>query len=225
MPVDAVAESPGMLSLLPNKRGVLQLLCIGAHSDDLEIGCGGTVLDFVQRLRLAVTWIVLSGPDERSREARASAQAFLSQAHRSRVLVEEFHDGYFPSQYGKLKDYFEALKGEVDPDVIFTHTGHDLHQDHRLIAELTWNTFRNHLILGYEIVKYDGDLGSPSVFVPLSRASRERKVRLLLRTFGTQRSKRWFTPETFNSIMRIRGVECNAPSGYAEAFYARKIVI
>lgn len=139
--------------------------------------------------------------------------------------MEEFRDGYFPSQYGQIKEFFEKLKGEIAPDLVLTHTGRDLHQDHRLVSELTWNTFRDHLILEYEIVKYDGDLGSPSVFVPLSSASHQRKVRLLLRAFGTQQSKRWFTPETFNGIMRIRGVECNAPTGYAEAFYARKIVI
>jgi LmbE family N-acetylglucosaminyl deacetylase len=214
-----------MLSFLPNKRGVLQLLCIGAHSDDLEIGCGGTVLELLQRLRIAVTWIVLSATDKRGREARASARSFLSHASQSRVLVEEFRDGYFPSQYGQIKDFFEKLKGEIAPDLVLTHAGGDLHQDHRLVSELTWNTFRDHLILEYEIVKYDGGLGSPSVFVPLSSASHQRKVRLLLRAFGTQRSKPWFTPETFNGIMRIRGVECNAPSGYAEAFYARKILI
>jgi LmbE family N-acetylglucosaminyl deacetylase len=214
-----------VLSLLPNKRGMLQLLCIGAHSDDLEIGCGGTVLELLKRQRVAVTWVVLSGAGSRGREARASAQRFLTRDRRSRILVEEFRDGYFPSQYEELKNFFEKLKGEISPDLILTHAGGDLHQDHRLVSELTWNTFRDHLILEYEIVKYDGGLGSPSVFVPLSISSQRRKVRLLLRGFGTQRSKRWFTPEVFNGIMRIRGVECNAPSGYAEAFYARKIVI
>jgi LmbE family N-acetylglucosaminyl deacetylase len=214
-----------VLSLLPNKRGMLQLLCIGAHSDDLEIGCGGTVLELLERQRVVVTWVVLSGAGRRGREARASARRFLTRDRRSRILVEEFRDGYFPSQYEELKNFFEKLKGEISPDLILTHAGGDLHQDHRLVSELTWNTFRDHLILEYEIVKYDGGLGSPSVFVPLSISSQRRKVRLLLRGFGTQRSKRWFTPEAFNGIMRIRGVECNAPSGYAEAFYARKIVI
>jgi LmbE family N-acetylglucosaminyl deacetylase len=214
-----------MLSLVPHKRGQLHLLCIGAHSDDLEIGCGGTVLELLQRHRFVVTWIVLSGVGRRGHEARASARQFLSRARRSRIVVEEFRDGYFPAQHAEIKDFFEKLKGELTPDLVLTHAGGDLHQDHRLVSELTWNTFRDHIILEYEIVKYDGGLGSPSVFVPLSLASQQRKVRLLLRAFGTQRSKRWFTAETFNGIMRIRGVECNSPSGYAEAFYARKIVI
>jgi LmbE family N-acetylglucosaminyl deacetylase len=214
-----------VLSLVPNKRGALRLVCIGAHCDDLEIGCGGTVLELLRRRPVAVTWVVLSGSGVRGREARASARRFLAGARRSRVLVEAFRDGYFPIQHGEIKDFFEKLKGEVAPDIVLCHAGNDLHQDHRLVAELTWNTFRDHLILEYEIVKYDGALGSPSVFVPLSSATRRRKVRLLLRGFATQRAKRWFTAETFDAIMRIRGVECNAPSGYAEAFYARKILI
>ena len=214
-----------MLSLLPDKRGVLRLLCIGAHSDDLEIGCGGTVLELLGRQSVSVTWVVLSGAGPRGEEARASARRFLSGARDSQVMVEQFRDGYFPSQHAGIKDFFERLKGRIQADVILTHCGADLHQDHRLVSELTWNTFRDHLILEYEIVKYDGGLGSPNLFVPLSARNRRRKVNLLLRGFGTQRSKRWFTAETFEGIMRIRGVECNASSGYAEAFYVRKIVI
>ena len=214
-----------MLSLLPDKRGVLRLLCIGAHSDDLEIGCGGTVLELLGRQSVSVTWVVLSGAGPRGEEARASARRFLSGARDSQVMVEQFRDGYFPSQHAGIKDFFERLKGRIQADVILTHFGADLHQDHRLVSELTWNTFRDHLILEYEIVKYDGGLGSPNLFVPLSARNRRRKVNLLLRGFGTQRSKRWFTAETFEGIMRIRGVECNASSGYAEAFYVRKIVI
>jgi LmbE family N-acetylglucosaminyl deacetylase len=214
-----------VLSLLPNKQGVLRLLCIGAHADDLEIGCGGTVLELLQRRPVSVTWVVLSGVAGRAAEARASARRFLAGARKSRVLVEEFRDGYFPSQHAQIKDFFEKLKAKTEADLILTHAGGDRHQDHRLVSELTWNTFRDHLIFEYEIVKYDGGLGSPNVFVPLSIRSRRRKIRLLLRGFDTQRSKRWFTTETFEGIMRIRGVECNAPSGYAEAFYVRKIVI
>jgi len=214
-----------VLSLLPNKRGVLRLLCIGAHADDLEIGCGGTVLELLGRQPVSVTWVVLSGAGGRAGEARESARRFLADARQSRVLVEEFRDSYFPSQHAEIKDFFEKLKSEAAADLILTHAGGDLHQDHRLVSELTWNTFRDHLIFEYEIVKYDGGLGSPGAFVPLSTRSWRRKIRLLLRGFATQRSKRWFTPETFEGIMRIRGVECNAPSGYAEAFYVRKIVI
>lgn len=214
-----------MLSLIPNKRGVLQVLCIGAHSDDLEIGCGGTVLELLGKRQTAVTWIVLSGAGTRGREARASARRFLAGARQSDVVVESFRDGYFPAQYAVIKDFFEELKRRSSPDLILTHAACDLHQDHRLVAELTWNTFRDHLILEYEIVKYDGGLGSPSLFVPVSARNRKRKVQLLVRGFATQRSKSWFNPATFESIMRIRGVECRSPSGYAEAFYARKVIL
>jgi LmbE family N-acetylglucosaminyl deacetylase len=214
-----------VLRLIPDKRGALNLLCLGAHSDDLEIGCGGTVLELLGQRPVNVTWVVLSGVGPREKEARASARRFLKDARRADIRVAQFRDGFFPSQHREIKEYFEQLKQIEAPDVILTHQGNDLHQDHRLVAELTWNTFRNHLILEYEIPKYDGGLGSPNVFVPVSERNCRRKVDLLMRGFATQRSKRWFTEDTFMAMLRIRGIECNAASGHAEGFYARKIVL
>ena len=216
-----------MLRLLPDKKGPLEILCLGAHSDDIEIGCGGSVLELLDRDGpVNVTWVVLCGTGDREKEARASAKRFLAKARRSDIHVEKFRDGYFPAQHREVKDYFEALKRAVAiPDLVFTHVRDDLHQDHRIVSELTWNTFRNHLILEYEIPKYDGGLGSPNAFVPLSRANSRRKVRLLMRGFATQRSKRWFTEDTFEAMLRIRGIESNAPSGHAEGFYVRKVIL
>ena len=215
-----------MLQLIPRKQGPLKVLCIGAHSDDLEIGCGGTILELAQRpVALNVTWVVLSGVGPREQEAKKSAQRFLKGSQRRDIRVAGFRDGYFPSKHAEVKDYFETLKKDMSPDLIFTHAGQDLHQDHRLVSELTWNTFRDHMILEYEIVKYDGGLGSPNAFVPISKANCRRKVRLLMQGFSTQRSRRWFSEDTFTSMLRIRGVECNAPDGYAEAFYVRKLVL
>jgi len=215
-----------MLTLQPRNTRNVKLLCIGAHADDLEIGCAGTMLELLVRWSsVDVTWVVLSAVGPRGQEARESARRLLRRAQRIEVRTESFRDGYFPAQYSAIKDGFEALKRQVSPDIIFTHARDDLHQDHRLVAELTWNTFRDHLILEYEIPKYDGGLGSPSVFVPVSTVNLRRKVALLMRGFASQRSKRWFAPETFIGLMRIRGIECNSPSGYAEAFHGRKIVI
>jgi LmbE family N-acetylglucosaminyl deacetylase len=216
-----------VLRLLPDKKGALEILCLGAHSDDIEIGCGGSILELLERKGpVNVTWVVLSGVGEREKEARSSAKRFLTKARRSTVLVEKFRDGYFPAQQREVKDYFESLKRSVPvPDIVFTHVRDDLHQDHRIVSELTWNTFRNHLVLEYEIPKYDGGLGSPNAFVPLSPASSRRKVRLLIRGFATQRSKRWFTEDTFEAMLRIRGIESNAPSGHAEGFYVRKVIL
>jgi LmbE family N-acetylglucosaminyl deacetylase len=200
-------------------------LCVGAHSDDIEIGCGGTLLELTGRRRLDVTWVVLSAVGPREREAQRSAARFLRGARHVEVELQKFRDGFFPAQQSDIKSFFETLKSRPAPDVIFTHCRHDLHQDHRIVNELTWNTFRDHWILEYEIPKYDGDLGAPTLFVPLSKASARTKVQLLMRGFATQRSKRWFTAETFQALMRLRGVECHAESGSAEAFYARKTLI
>jgi len=216
-----------MLSLnLPHDRSApLKVLCLGAHSDDIEIGCGGTILRLLSCYKnVEVTWVVFSSDKERGREARNSAELFLGQAKRKEIVVKDFRDGFFPFDGAKIKEIFERLK-PVLPSLIFTHNRKDAHQDHRLMAELTWNTFRDHLILEYEILKYDGDMGQPSVFVALGSEVCQRKINYLMDAFQSQRAKRWFQKETFLSLMRLRGMECNAPSGYAEAFYCRKLVL
>jgi LmbE family N-acetylglucosaminyl deacetylase len=205
-------------------QGRLKVLFLGAHSDDIEIGCGGTVLRLIrENPEIGVTWMVFSALGERGNEAKKSAQEFLKDVPQKRVMVHEFKDGYFPYRGAEIKDIFEQLKRDLSPDVIFTHYRNDLHQDHRLLCELTWNTWRDHFILEYEIPKYDGDLGSPNFFVTLDDDLREKKVELLMRFFQTQANKHWFSPETFNAIMRLRGVECKSPGGYAEAYYGRKL--
>lgn len=215
------------LSLWGRGNGPLTVLCLGAHSDDIEIGCAGTLMRLLaDRADVRCHWVVLSGGDsgDRAKEARASAAELLGRAATA-IEVESFRDAFFPYRGEEVKACFEELKRKVQPDIVFTHYRDDLHQDHRLVAELTWNTFRDHLILEYEIPKYDGGLGSPNLFVPLGQKEVARKVDLLMTHFGSQRSNQWFCPETFRGLMRIRGVECNAPGGYAEAFYCRKIVI
>jgi len=203
----------------------LSVLCLGAHSDDIEIGAGATILGWIDRgVRLDVHWAVLSAIGPRADEARASAQQFLGNAARAVIDLAAFKDGFFPHQGADIKIWFEALQKRTSPDVILAHWRHDAHQDHREVSELTWNTFRNHLILEYEIPKYDGDLGRPNFFVPLESPLHETKVNHLLEAFESQRSKPWFDRETFLGLMRIRGMESNSPSGYAEAFHARKII-
>ncbi|MGH7286856.1 MAG: PIG-L deacetylase family protein [Myxococcota bacterium] len=202
------------------------LLCIGAHCDDIEIGCGGTVLRLLElNPELEVHWIVLCSDALRRREALDAARRFLGEASEKRVQVLSHRDGFLPYQGGEVKEYFESLKRLVQPDLILTHFRGDLHQDHRLVCELTWNTFRDHLILEFEIPKYDGDLGTPNLFVPLSESQVARKIENVLGAFGSQRSRRWFREDTFRALMRLRGVECNAEAGYAEAFHARKLVL
>lgn len=204
----------------------LTVLCLGAHSDDIEIGCGGTILKLLAgRANVSVVWVVLSGDRARQREARAAARLFLRGAAAARVDCHDFRISYFPSETPRIKDVFEELKASVQPDVIFTHTRHDLHQDHRVVCELTWNTFRSHTILEYEIVKYDGDTGAPNIFVELPKAVLDRKTRHLMKCFGTQRDKQWFSADTFAGIARLRGVQSAAKQGFAEAFYARKLNI
>lgn len=206
----------------------LSVLCIGAHSDDIEIGAGATILTLLrERPDTAVHWAVLSSHSdpERESEARQSAELFLADAAEIEIEVQGFRDGFFPYVGPRLKEWFEGLKDRVEPDLVFSHWGGDRHQDHRLVSELTWNTFRDHVVLEYEIPKYDGDLGRPNLFVPVDDESRRRKIELLMDVFSSQRSKRWFSPETFNGLMRIRGVEAASPSGYAEAFHARKMVL
>jgi len=205
-------------------RGARTVLCLGAHCDDLEIGCGGTILTLTERdPELRFHWCVFSSDALRAAEAQRAAAAFLAAARHKTVEVLDHRGSYFPWVGAEIKDKFEALKAEVQPDLILTHYGGDLHQDHRLLAELTWNTWRDHLILEYEIPKYDGGLGSPNVFVPLSAAVRDRKIEHVLGCFPSQAARPWFTADTFAGLMRLRGVECNAPEGSAEAFYCRKL--
>jgi LmbE family N-acetylglucosaminyl deacetylase len=200
------------------------VLCLGAHSDDIEIGCGGTILRLLEGCpSVAVHWIVFSANRQRRGEAVRSAEFFLKHAKSRHIEVRSFRDGFFPYQGARIKGYFEQIKKRVSPDVIFTHYRQDLHQDHRLLNELTWNTFRDHAILEYEIPKYDGDLGTPNVFVPLAEATCREKAELLERAFKTQRAKHWFTESTFFALMRLRGVEANSPTRFAEAFHGRKI--
>ncbi|HKY36660.1 MAG TPA: PIG-L deacetylase family protein [Polyangiaceae bacterium] len=204
----------------------LRLLCLGAHSDDIEIGCGGSILRLLrERPGSTVHWVVFAAPGSRSDEARSSAEAFLARAGQKHIEVHAFRESYFPFVGAEIKDAFEALKARFSPDVVLSHRADDLHQDHRTIAELTWNTFRNSLVLQYEIPKYEGDLGTPNVFLPLERADADRKVELLMDHFPSQAQRRWFHPDTFHGLMSLRGIECNAPERRAEAFYARKLVL
>lgn len=213
---------------LPTGKAPFTLLCLGAHPDDLEIGCGGTLLQLLaQRADVTVHWVVLTGDARRATEARESAAKVLRGAAAQHLRLEQFRDGYLPFDGARVKDVFEDLKRTVTPtpDLIFTHYRDDAHQDHRLVAELTWNTFRDHCILEYEVAKYDGDLGHPNLFVPLSDAVRRQKLQLLMSGFPSQQDKQWFSEATFDGLMRLRGVECAAPEGYAEAFHARKLVL
>jgi LmbE family N-acetylglucosaminyl deacetylase len=204
----------------------LRILCIGAHSDDLEIGCSGTVLAWLKAFpEVDVTWVVLSANDERRKEARRSATALLRAARKSEIILGDFRDGYLPAQYADVKEFFEHLKTSVDPDVVLTHWLEDRHQDHRLVAELTWNTWRNQVVLEYEIPKYEGDLKQTNVFVEVPVRLAQRKVAHLQKHFVSQRSKYWFNPENFLAIMRLRGLECRSSSGFAEAFHARKLLL
>ena len=214
------------LNLNSTPGGALKILCLGSHSDDIEIGCGGTVLRLIEQYPgCGFYWVVFSAIGERKAEAQRGAESFVGSKRLEWSLFKEFPDTFMPFVGFDVKNVFENLKQAISPDLIFTHNRNDAHQDHRLISELTWNAFRDHFILEYEIPKYDGDLGQPSVFVPLDAEICQRKVRYVLDAFQSQRSKRWFEENTFLSLMRLRGMECNAPSGYAEAFYCRKLVL
>jgi LmbE family N-acetylglucosaminyl deacetylase len=203
-----------------------RILCLGAHCDDIEIGCGGTILRLLrENPECEIHWQVFSSSPVRKREALKGARLFLGPAKSKKAVVRNYRDGFFPTLHPRIKMEFEKLKNKFIPDLILTHYRHDLHQDHRVICELTWNTFRNHLILEYEIPKYDGDLGQPNFFVPLEQDTYKKKISYITQAFETQRAKRWFEPETFLALMRLRGMECVSPSGYAEAFYCRKLVL
>jgi LmbE family N-acetylglucosaminyl deacetylase len=204
----------------------LKVLCLGAHSDDIEIGCGGTMLRLLSEYSTVyIHWIVFGSSGHRDDEAAASANKFLANAKKKKVLIENFKEGFFPYIGGEIKIYFEKLKKRVSPDIIFSHYRHDLHQDHRLISELTWNTFRDHQILEYEVMKYDGDMGNPNFFVHLDQRTCREKVTQILESFKSQRGHHWFSEDAFFALLRLRGIECNAPERYAEAFYCRKVVI
>jgi LmbE family N-acetylglucosaminyl deacetylase len=214
------------LSLDASDTGPLRLLCLGAHCDDIEIGCGGTILKLTATgRRVEVHWVVFGSDEQREQEALKSAHAFLGSVAASKVVIHTFRDGFFPYLGAELKERFEQLKAGFSPDLILTHYRHDLHQDHRLVSELTWNTFRNHLILEYEIPKYDGDFGSPNLFVPLDESICRRKIDYILGAFNSQSGKHWFSRELFSAILRLRGMEANASSGHAEGFYCRKAVL
>ena len=214
------------LSFVHKKGEPLKALFLGAHSDDIDLGCGGTVLSLLERgQELEVWWVVFAATPERRLEAERSAEMFLRGAVKKEIVIRDFKESFFPYIGAEIKACFEELKCTISPDVVFTHFRDDLHQDHRLISELTWNTFRDHVILEYEIIKYDGGLGSPNAFVHLSEEVCARKIQYLMENFQSQRSHQWFTEETVRAMLRLRGVESNAPSKFAEAFYARKLVL
>jgi LmbE family N-acetylglucosaminyl deacetylase len=203
-----------------------RILCLGAHSDDIEIGVGGTLLKLAEQAAdLEIYWVVFSAPGLRADEARSSADDFLSGIPRKKIRIGSFRESYFPSEWPSIKEWFEDIKANFAPDVVFTHYRDDRHQDHRVLSDLAWNTFRNHLVLEYEILKYDGDLGQPNLFFPLSEQLCNRKIELLMKHFKTQMTKHWFTGDTFQAMHRVRGIECASPTGRAEAFYGRKIVV
>ncbi|HET9384140.1 MAG TPA: PIG-L deacetylase family protein [Gemmatimonadales bacterium] len=207
-----------------NLSTLKRVLCVGAHADDIEIGCGGTLLKLCRdHGGLDVMWVVFSAEGARDREARRSARSFLASGAARRIVVKKFKGSFFPYQGAAIKSEFEKLK-RFEPDVIFTHYRDDRHQDHRVLSDLTWNTFRRHLVLEYEVPKYDGDLGCPNFFVPLDEELCRRKVSYICKHFETQAGRQWFDEETFMSLMRLRGIECPAPTRYAEAFYCRKVV-
>jgi LmbE family N-acetylglucosaminyl deacetylase len=208
------------------RQPLRRILCLGSHCDDIEIGCGGTILRLLrENPGIEVYWKVFSSTPVRKKEAVRGAKLFLEAGKKKKVAIHKYRDRFFPSYQAQIKGEFDKLKKEFAPDVVLTHYRHDLHQDHRVICELTWNTFRSHLILEYEIPKYDGDLGTPNFFVGLDRATCERKAEHILEAFASQRDKQWFTADTFMALQRLRGIESNSPGGYAEGFHCRKLVL
>ena len=215
-----------MLDLLlgAGDRKTLRVLCIGAHCDDIEIGCGGTLLALQRKgLRLSVDWAILSGSTQRRAEALSAMRKLIKPGHRNDLLFGEFTDGRLPAEYSALKDYFEGLKRRPRPDVIFCHERGDRHQDHRIVNEMVWSGFRNQLILEYEVPKWGGGLGQPNCYVPIGVRHARRKVDILLSSHSSQAAKDWFTRDTFMAMLRLRGLECRSPTGYAEAFHGRKL--
>jgi len=215
-----------VIGLRLGERGatIREILCLGAHSDDIEIGCGGAILELIAaHPGVRVTWVVFSGDAKREAEARRAAARFLRGARGAHVVVRKQRDGFFPTQTTEIKEFFEQLKRTSRPDLIFTHYRHDRHQDHRTISDLTWNTFRDHVVLEYEIPKYDGDLGTPNLFIPVRGSLARRKVGAICAIFKSQVGQHWFTPDLFFGLMRVRGIECCAE--FAEAFHSRKAIL
>ena len=207
------------------KDAIHNILFLGAHSDDIEIGCGGTIIRLVEEYaHLNILWIVFGSSQSRSEEALNSANTLLSNVDKKEIIVKGFRESFFPFIGTEIKEYFEEISSEISPDIIFTHYRQDLHQDHRLISDLTWNTFRDNLILEYEIPKYDGDLGSPNFFTHLNLSICQQKIHHILSHFKTQTDKFWFTEETFLALLRLRGIEARSPKNFAEAFYCRKLI-
>jgi len=212
------------LALKHEKNKTLEVLCLGAHSDDIEIGCGASIFRLIKEYpNIKVHWVVFGSTGVRTDEARSSANAILKDVKDKNIEIMGFRDGFFPYIGAEIKEYFEKMKAKVKPDIIFTHYGQDFHQDHRLLSELTWNTFRNHFILEYEIPKYDGDLGKPNFFVSLDEELCHWKTEHLLSHFKTQAGRHWFTKDTFMAILRLRGIESASPGSFAEAFHCRKM--
>jgi LmbE family N-acetylglucosaminyl deacetylase len=214
------------LNFSQSAKSEYKLLCLGAHCDDIEIGCGGTLLKLIENYNISfVKWVVFASTEERAKEAKASAELFLDGVKEKDIVVHQYRDGFLGYSGYEIKDNFEMIKKEFSPDVVFTHYRNDRHQDHRLLSDLAWNTFRNHFILEYEIPKYDGDLGIPNLFVTLDSRLAEKKIDILLKSFASQANKHWFDRETFLALMRLRGMECATESKYAEAFHARKVLV
>jgi LmbE family N-acetylglucosaminyl deacetylase len=215
-----------MVSIKINKRSGIKILCLGAHCDDIEIGCGGTLMSLMKKYKgTEIHWVVFSSDSERGKEARMCANKFLKNAGRKNIEIKNFQNSYFPYIGREIKNCFEELKRNYSPDIIFTHYRKDLHQDHRTISELTWNTYRDHLVLEYEIPKFDGDFGAPNFYVPLETSTCQRKINRILTSFKTQTDKHWMDEELLRSVLRIRGMECVSPTKYAEAFYCRKALL
>lgn len=214
-------------TLLDPGKSPLRVLCLGAHCDDIEIGCGGSLLALLEnRTDIEITWVVFASNDVRRNEAQTGAELFSKGASSLDVRILDFRDGFLPTEPVRLKETFESIKASIpEPDLIFSHYRHDLHQDHRTVSELTWNTFRNHLVLEYEIPKWDGDMGQPNLFVPLAKHNGDKKIRYLQQAYRSQSEKPWFSHDLFWSLMRIRGMECNSAETIAEAFYSRKMVV
>jgi LmbE family N-acetylglucosaminyl deacetylase len=216
--LDFILDSPA--------RRPMRVLCIGAHCDDVEIGCGATLRALQRGARkVVIDWLVMSGNRERCRETQGAMHSLLRPQCRGELLCGDFPDGRFPGAYAGIKDFFESLKARPAPDLILCHERDDRHQDHRIVNEMVWNTFRDHVVLEYEVPKWDGGLGQPNVYVPVAARDAAAKVNVLMKSYASQSGRAWFTEDTFLAMLRLRGLECRAKSGYAEAFYGRKICI